>query len=85
VLGRWGGEEFMVVCTNTSGANALAVAEQLRVTLEEHSFQELGRCTASFGVSAIREEDTFEKLIGRADKSLYIAKKKGRNRVESID
>lgn len=82
IFGRWGGEEFMLICTETSARNAQGLAEQLRQTIEGHAFAGIGRCTASFGIAELGSEDTIEELIRRADDALYQAKKKGRNRVE---
>ena len=86
VLGRFGGEEFVLVLPDTDELGAAQVAERIRANLESktvvadgHSFQ----MTASFGVAALRhEDDLLHAIIDRADQALYAAKENGRNRVE---
>lgn len=81
--GRWGGEEFLILCPETDGEGARLLAEKIRNCIAEHNFSEVGHLTASFGVSTHRSSDTQEDLIRRADEALYTAKEKGRNRVET--
>ncbi len=80
-LGRWGGEEFVVVAPNTGPDEALHLAERLRVRLEAHRWQ-AGSVTASFGVTVYRRGDDLERLVRRADDAMYRAKGLGRNRCE---
>ncbi len=82
VLGRWGGEEFLVVSPETDLARALDLAERIRRGIEDYSFEVAGRVTASLGVAAFQTGDTTESLLSRADTALYQAKHLGRNRVE---
>lgn len=81
-VGRWGGEEFLILCRNTRLADAAALAEDLRNAIVDLEILDAEQCTASFGVATIREGDTVESLFTRADEALYRAKKNGRNRVE---
>ena len=81
-VGRWGGEEFLILCRNTHLTDAAALAEDLRDAISESGVMERGSFTASFGVATTRQGDTVESLFGRADEALYRAKKNGRNRVE---
>ncbi|MBI9088767.1 MAG: transporter substrate-binding domain-containing protein [Desulfobacterium sp.] len=83
ILGRWGGEEFMLICPETNLRGTAAVAENLRRNIREIVFHTVGTQTASFGLATLKEEDTGEDLIHRADKALYRAKENGRNRVET--
>lgn len=83
VVGRWGGEEFLVICSETSLEGAIVLAEKLRHELTQLSFVELDRQTASFGAASLRPEETRDGLVRRVDEALYTAKEKGRNRVES--
>ncbi|MBV2131703.1 transporter substrate-binding domain-containing protein [Pseudomonas sp. MAP12] len=83
VLGRWGGEEFMIICPDGDLAGATHLAQKLRHAIEQYEFPEAGRVTASLGVSAYQPGDTVNVLVGRADGALYLAKNNGRNRVES--
>jgi len=80
-VGRWGGEEFLIICPKTDLAQAMHVAENLRQKIEHHPFAKVGQKTASFGVSSIQTGDSLESLIHRADLALYAAKDSGRNKV----
>ncbi|MDV6378785.1 GGDEF domain-containing protein [Sporosarcina sp. GW1-11] len=84
MLGRWGGEEFLVVCPSTSLEEALQLAERLRLQLADHCFLTVGQKTASFGVASYVPGDSLNSMISRSDKALYKAKENGRNRVEYI-
>jgi len=79
---RWGGEEFIILLQNTSLYNATMVAEKLRKAVENHNFPTVKRVTCSFGVTSLKNNDTIESFIKRADQALYNAKENGRNRVE---
>jgi len=81
IAGRWGGEEFLVVCPETNLDGAISLAEKLRANIENSEFKNAGHVTASFGVSGIRHGDNVKSLINRADKSLYSAKEAGKNTV----
>ena len=81
-VGRWGGEEFMVLCPATGAEAAGLVAEKLRAAIEAHEFPVVGRKTASFGVAELAEGEMLEHAVERADAALYRAKENGRNRVE---
>lgn len=81
VLGRWGGEEFLIICPNTPKAGAIALAESLRRKIEENKFEGKYTVTISLGVAESLPEDSEMSLFKRADTSLYSAKNNGRNRV----
>ncbi|QEL56834.1 GGDEF domain-containing response regulator [Chromobacterium paludis] len=83
VAGRWGGEEFLVICPHTERDGALRVAESLREAIAGHAFADAGPITASFGVASYQAGDTISRLETRADQALYRAKQAGRNRVEA--
>jgi polar amino acid transport system substrate-binding protein len=80
LLGRWGGEEFLVVCTDTNVEAAAVVAEKLRAAVAANDIAVAGAQTASFGATSYRPNDTIEVMMGRADAALYKAKEAGRNR-----
>lgn len=80
-VGRWGGEEFLVVCPNTQAEGVLKVAEHLRLQIAAHRFPGVGQQTASLGVTVCRPQDTMQTLMARADTALYQAKHAGRNSV----
>lgn len=87
ILARWGGEEFILLLPETACAEASGIAERLRHEIAGLSIttsQGLLSLTASFGVtSSLHAEASLEALINRADKHLYQAKQRGRNRVAS--
>ncbi|WP_226684135.1 tetratricopeptide repeat-containing diguanylate cyclase [Shewanella indica] len=86
LLGRIGGEEFLLLLPETSREECLKIAERLRQTLAESSPEALAgesRVTISAGVATLNTELQFSELLKLADNALYCAKNKGRNRVES--
>lgn len=88
-VGRFGGEEFCVVAPETDLKGAFSLAEKLRKMVVGEAFpvsEELSIfVTASFGIAECRKQnETVQSLIERADKALYHAKNKGRNRVEWV-
>jgi len=79
---RWGGEEFLILLPETDLDGAKIVAEKVRSTICEKKLTEKNlSVTASFGISIMKDKDTEESIIARADKSLYKAKDSGRNKV----
>ena len=82
VLGRWGGEEFMIVSPELDAGGAVLLAEKLRALIEGHVFPEQVKVTISFGVAEYHMGDSPNVLLSRADKLLYEAKSAGRNRVK---
>lgn len=80
-VGRWGGEEFMIVCLQTDENGAVALSENLRVKIETFNFTKVGKMTASFGVSTCKKDDDAKSIVDNADKALYKAKENGRNQV----
>ena len=79
---RWGGEEFMVLSSETNLDKAYALAERIRKVIERHEFENVGEITVSFGVTEYKDTDTENSFIKRADDAMYKAKKTSRNRVE---
>lgn len=82
VAGRWGGEEFLVVCPECDLDCAAILARRLRERVAAHGFLEAGQVTISLGVAAILPEDDVQQVVSRADEALYRAKQNGRDRVE---
>ena len=83
--GRYGGEEFLLVYTQTNNTGAVNSAERLRSKVESMRFPDIGpefRITVSLGLTEYQHNDDVEKVIARADAALYQAKGAGRNRVE---
>lgn len=85
IVGRWGGEEFLIICPKTNTEEAINLAENLRKRISENKFSKVGYKTASFGISSYKKADSLTTLISRVDKAMYLAKSKGKNRVEFID
>ncbi len=81
--GRWGGEEFMVICPNTSLMGAEKLSEMLRATMERAEYPEHIRVTSSFGVAEYFPGESIDNLVKRADEGLYWAKNSGRNCVRA--
>jgi diguanylate cyclase len=88
VLGRFGGEEFVVLLPDTRLENAKTIAERIRAFTESSSLETEGtllRLSVSIGVAEITLEDgKIEEILHRADQALYRAKALGRNRVEAL-
>jgi diguanylate cyclase (GGDEF)-like protein len=82
IVGRWGGEEFIVICPHTDDVGILNLAEGLRLKFEAYVFPVVEHKTASFGVTTYRKGDQPTEIVRRADEALYAAKNNGRNRVE---
>ncbi len=78
---RWGGEEFVILVTDTTEKEAFQVAESLRFFIETKQFSSISKLTASFGVALYEQGITKEELIQRADIALYEAKQNGKNQV----
>ncbi len=83
IVGRWGGEEFLIICPDTSREGATHLAELLRSLIEAFAFPIGIRNTSSFGVAEFRSGETVRDLVARTDAALYRAKIRGRNRVEN--
>jgi len=84
ILGRWGGEEFVLLLPETTLDEAFELAERLRETVRERVIVHEGtrlQVTASFGVAGLGAGQELDMLIEAADKALYAAKMAGRNRV----
>ncbi|MDQ7082308.1 MAG: GGDEF domain-containing protein [Aquificota bacterium] len=81
-VARWGGEEFVVLLPGAGREEAVAVAEKLRRSVQNLGLGNRMRITASFGVAELRDGDDSVRLLLKADKALYSAKRNGKNRVE---
>ncbi len=86
IVARIGGEEFCILLPGVEIEDARKIAERLRKIIENREIKlEDGtsiKVTASFGVTQVKMGDTVKSILERADKALYKAKRKGKNRVE---
>ena len=80
-VGRWGGEEFVIVCYGKDADSALKFAEVLRKSVESYEFPEIGHITCSIGVTQLKTSDEFQEVFDRIDKAMYSSKHNGRNMV----
>jgi diguanylate cyclase (GGDEF)-like protein/hemerythrin-like metal-binding protein len=81
-LTRWGGEEFVVLCPNTTLSTAAMLAERLREKIAKSFVPAVKTITASIGVAECMSGETWDQWFKRADDALYRAKACGRNQVQ---
>ena len=81
MVARWGGEEFIVLLRDCSLADALRLADDIRMAIAEVPFGVLGSLTVSVGAAEVRANEDLTSWLGRADQALYRAKRAGRNEV----
>ncbi|WP_294884697.1 MULTISPECIES: diguanylate cyclase [unclassified Sulfurimonas] len=84
VVIRNGGDEFVIICTNTELKSAKIFAQNLKELIQKGDYPQDYKVTSSIGVTSYKDGDKEEDIIDRVDRALYIAKEKGRNRVESL-
>lgn len=83
-LTRWGGEEFVILCPNTTLSIVSKLAERLRKKIATINFQQVESITVSFGVAECGPSETWEQWLHRADEALYLAKSGGRDQVKAV-
>jgi len=83
IFARFGGEEFIMLLPETDCENAVIIAERIRTAFESNDFHIGEVVTCSFGVVEISEGESMRSAVNRADELLYVAKRNGRNKVES--
>jgi two-component system cell cycle response regulator len=87
-VGRWGGEEFVLALPQTGAAGAMVAAERLRRAVQKtrHALPDGAQIqvTASLGVVSAESPWSVSALVGSADDAMYLAKGRGRNRVEAV-
>lgn len=85
IIGRWGGEEFIGVFENIDEKKIIEIADRIRMLIENSEIEidnKKIKVTISIGISLIKDDETIESLIKRADDGVYLAKKNGRNKVK---
>ncbi len=80
LLGRFGGDEFVVLLPHTAQGAAMMIAERIIEQLQQIYVADVHQLTASFGVAELQPDEDYEQLFRRADRALYQAKLAGRNR-----
>ncbi len=78
-VGRWGGEEFMIIMPLSNEKDGKILAEKIRLRIDEYCFSAAKHITASFGVAQTKGNFHEVELVGKADGALYEAKRRGRN------
>lgn len=81
VASRWGGEEFIILCPDSTLHDAIKLANRLKRCVSQFEFNTVGHLTCSFGLAQNREKESFVEWFDRADKALYQAKNTGRNKI----
>ncbi len=82
MVGRWGGEEFIIVLPNTNEEEAFECMKKIRKCIKQIDFKSIDKLTCSFGVSSSKnDKSSLEKLINMADCALYQAKKEGKDKI----
>jgi len=84
-VGRFGGEEFLIICPESDKDGVYKLIENIRKDIANYDFKDVGKISASFGIALLKEKDSIESLLKRADEALYLAKNSGRNRVVVSD
>ena len=84
IVGRWGGEEFLVIVPATSKDSIIHFANLLREEVNTHTFDKAGHITISLGVTMYTINEDSKETIARADKALYHSKNNGRNQITYI-
>lgn len=78
---RWGGEEFILLCSGIAVDDAYFLAEKFRAVIEEYKFKKDIKITASFGVLCLDSQSDLREQIDMLDKKMYTSKTTGKNRI----
>lgn len=87
LVARWGGEEFIIVFINSTLEDSIVSIEKIKGLIQsDYLLTELAGSdiTASFGVTQLKEKDSIDSIINRADQAMYRSKRTGKNKIESI-
>lgn len=83
-LGRWGGEEFIIIAPETNIDKSFQLANKLRKIISQYNFIKDKKVTVSIGLAEYENNYSIDEIISRADQALYKAKNNGRNRAEKF-
>jgi diguanylate cyclase (GGDEF)-like protein len=78
-VGRWGGEEFLLIIENSTDDGALNICEKIRLSIENHFIQQNKILTVSIGLTRYNKSEKESSMFNRVDKALYLSKENGRN------
>ncbi len=84
-VGRWGGEEFLIIMPNTPLEGAKKCMQLVQKNLQKTSFSPLEQVTCSFGLTSNKQAMSFDSLVSMADKALYLAKANGKDQIVVAD
>ena len=84
IFARWGGEEFVIIANGADIEHLKKLAEKLKESIANTSFEPVPKVTASFGLTIYKDGDNDESIQKRVDDALYVAKESGRDRFEII-
>ena len=79
IVGRWGGEEFLIIVPQTEHDSIIHFANNLRIKIEKHKFKFVGKITTSIGITMYEKNESIISVVNRADEALYVSKDSGRN------
>lgn len=80
-VGRWGGEEFLIIFTQTDHDGIKKATDHLKSKINKNNFINDIKVTMSFGCTTFKENDNIDTILLRADKALYMAKEQGRDKI----
>lgn len=85
IAGRWGGEEFVVIASDTTDDAAKLLGERIRLSVENMKRDDLPSVTVSVGIATRKTDEPVNKILEKADVAVYRAKSYGRNQVVLMD
>jgi polar amino acid transport system substrate-binding protein len=81
-IGRWGGEEFIIILPETNNKKAFTVASHLKEKISKIDFSITKNVTLSYGITQYIKGDTIQDMIKRSDEAMYFVKKRGKDNIK---